>query len=349
MGNLVQRFLERRAGRNAGRHIIARLLKLLLLLQALAVLGLWWLIDGYADLARTELALLLALLAVLGLRAVLCGQNFWLSRHFGSAAPPQFRPGPLRWLRLASQEFLANLRMSSRDMAWPRLVPPATRRQGGLPLLPVLLVHGYVCNHGCWNRFSARLARAGIEHDAVDLEPPGADIDDFVPLLHDAVQRLCARSGSARVIIVAHSMGGLVARAYLRRHGEARIARVITLGTPHHGTALAGFGLGRNARQMSRKQHQPSPWLQQLAAAETPRRRALFTSIFSHHDNIVAPQTSACFEDAKNIAFGAIGHVTLACHPIILQCVIDEISSVSIAAAYTDFTASHSANLPCRF
>ena len=72
-------------------------------------------------------------------------------------------------------------------------------------------------------------------------------------------------------MIVAHSMGGLVARAYLRRHGGAQVARVITLGTPHHGTALANLAPGSNARQMSRPGGQPNAWLAQLAASETPQ------------------------------------------------------------------------------
>lgn len=38
-----------------------------------------------------------------------------------------------------------------------------------------------------------------------------------------------------RVDLLCHSHGGLIARAYLSKHGPSRIARCITLGTPHHG------------------------------------------------------------------------------------------------------------------
>jgi len=198
--------------------------------------------------------------------------------------------------------------------------------------LPVLLVHGYVCNRGYWTKLSRQLARAGIVHDGVDLEPIGADIEEFVPQVELAITELCARTGSDRVILVAHSMGGLVARAWLRRHGAARVARIITIGTPHHGTALANLAAGANARQMSRVDGAPSGWLAQMAASETPETRALITSIYSHHDNIVAPQASAQLPGARNIAFGGIGHVALASDARVLRQLLAEITIKSEVA-----------------
>ena len=111
-----------------------------------------------------------------------------------------------------------------------------------------------------------------------------------------AVETLCAAAGAPKLVIVAHSMGGLVARAWLRKHGGARLARVITLGTPHHGTCLASFGVGRNAAQMRRAgpaDGLESEWLRALAAGESAATRALVTSIYTHHDNIISPQTSS--------------------------------------------------------
>jgi pimeloyl-ACP methyl ester carboxylesterase len=93
----------------------------------------------------------------------------------------------------------------------------------------VLLIHGYACNSGYWLPMSKLLTQARISHYGIDLEPPGASIDAFVPQVRAAVQRLREATGSAQVIIVGHSMGGLVARAYLRdcaqRGGRARGAR----------------------------------------------------------------------------------------------------------------------------
>ena len=54
------------------------------------------------------------------------------------------------------------------------------------------------------------------------------------------IERAKQRSGAKQVILVAHSMGGLVARSYIQSAAyPARndVARLITLGTPHRGSA----------------------------------------------------------------------------------------------------------------
>ncbi|AYM75627.1 alpha/beta fold hydrolase [Janthinobacterium agaricidamnosum] len=303
--------------------MIARILKWLMLLQVLAVLGLAYLAMHAWGVASPAKALLLAGAMLLAVRALIVARNFWQSRRLGSPVPEQYQLGAGGVARLFFGELRATLRSSSWDMLRPRLHAADNVAGQGLP---VLLVHGYVCNRGYWTQLSRQLARAGIAHDGVDLEPIGADIEDFVPQVEQAIEVLCARTGSDRVIIVAHSMGGLVARAWLRRHGAARVARIITIGTPHHGTALANLAAGTNARQMSRIDDAPSGWLAQLAASETPETRALITSMYSHHDNIVAPQASAQLPGARNLAFGGIGHVALASDARVLRRLLAEIT-----------------------
>lgn len=303
--------------------MIARILKWLMLLQVLAVLGLAYLAMQAWGVASPMLAVLLALATLLAARALIVVRNFWESRRLGSSVPPEYQLGVMGTMRLFFGELRATLWTSSWGMLRPRLHAADTIAGQGLPLL---LVHGYVCNRGYWTKLSRQLARAGIVHDGVDLEPIGADIEEFVPQVALAIAELCARTGSDRVILVAHSMGGLVARAWLRHYGAARVARIITIGTPHHGTALANLAAGANARQMSRVDGTPSGWLAQLAASETPELRALITSIYSHHDNIVAPQSSAQLPGARNIAFGGIGHVALASDARVLRQLLAEIT-----------------------
>ncbi|OEZ83620.1 extracellular esterase EstB precursor [Janthinobacterium sp. HH106] len=303
--------------------MIARILKWLMLLQVLAVLGLAYLAMHAWGVASPAMALLLAGAMLLAVRALIVARNFWQSRRLGSPVPEQYQLGAGGAARLFFGELRATLRSSSWDMLRPRLHAADNVAGQGLP---VLLVHGYVCNRGYWTQLSRQLARAGIAHDGVDLEPIGADIEDFVPQVEQAIEALCARTGSDRVIIVAHSMGGLVARAWLRRYGAARVARILTIGTPHHGTALANLAAGTNARQMSRIDDAPSGWLAQLAASETTETRALITSMYSHHDNIVAPQASAQLPGARNLAFGGIGHVALASDARVLRRLLAEIT-----------------------
>lgn len=305
------------------------LLQLLLLLQACAAGGLAWLMH-----ARFGLSLWLAatcgIAIVLLVRLLITANNFVLTARFASATPADFHLALPARLRLFGEEFVATMLQTSWFMPKAR---PGQRIFTDSHVAPVLLLHGYGCNSGYWAQLIPLLDAARISHATLDLEPIMGDIDGYVPLVANAVDALCMRSGCDNVIIVAHSMGGLVARAYMRGHGSARVAKVITLGTPHHGTSLASFGVGHNALQMRRtggvQESQGSPWLQELSASESPATRALVISLYTHHDNIIAPQTSSELPGATNIAFGGIGHVAMGRNPRVLSRVLQEIAANS--------------------
>lgn len=301
------------------------LLQLLLFVQAAAAGLVAHALARYLGVGALP-ALAAGLATVALVRALISANNFLMSRRAASPTPDQFRLGCGAGLRLFAEEFRASMLQSSWLMPRAR---PSQRIYPGSPTPPVLLLHGYGCNSGYWSHLVPLLDAAHISHACTDLEPLGCDIDGYVPAVARAVEALCKATGAPRVTILGHSMGGLVARAYVRRHGAARVSRIITLGTPHHGTSLANLGLGANARQMRRARQGDAPesdWLRALAKEEDPASRALVTSIYSHHDNIVAPQTSSHLEGARNIAFGGVGHVALGSNPQILSCIMHELA-----------------------
>lgn len=184
------------------------------------------------------------------------------------------------------------------DFPEPRIVHDKDR-----PAL--LLIHGYVCNRAAWRPLLEAGALARCNVATVDLLPVYASIDDYAPLIDTAVERLRAASGAPAVVLVAHSMGGLAARAYLRRFGAAAVARVITIATPHAGTRFAPLGNGPNARQM----RPGSDWLRALDAALTPALRARFLSIAGTDDNLILPRASALLAGARHASIDGVGHV----------------------------------------
>lgn len=306
------------------------LLQWLLLLQAGAAVAIAWVLARYHGFDALP-ALLAGLAAVLLVRALISANNFLMSSRAASETPPEFRLGAGAGLRLFGEEFLASMLQSSWIMPRAR---PSRRIYPDAPSAPVLLLHGYGCNSGYWAHLIPLLDAARISHACADLEPLGGDIDGYVPAVAAAIEDLCRASGAQRVVILAHSMGGLAARAYLRQHGAARVARLITLGTPHHGTSLAHLGLGANARQMRRARAGDTPesdWLRTLAGQEGDATRSLVTSIYSHHDNIVAPQTSSHLSGARNIALGGVGHVALGANKQVLLCIMHELARDSAA------------------
>jgi len=172
------------------------------------------------------------------------------------------------------------------------------------------------------------VAAAGYPTDAIDLMPLLGDIDDYARDMAAAVARLTRMHGRAPVLLC-HSMGGLAARALLRQSQPCPVAHVITLGTPHRGTAMARTGRGHNVRQMA----WASPWLRQLAASEMPASRARITSIFSWHDSIVGPAGASWLEGARHIPFAGIGHVSLLCDARVRDAVLAELARVEGVSA----------------
>jgi hypothetical protein len=72
-----------------------------------------------------------------------------------------------------------------------------------------------------------------------------------------------------------------------------------------------------------------SDWLRALAAGEDGSTRALVTSLYTHHDNIVSPRESGRLEGARNLEFGGIGHVALGSNPRVLAAVMQELAALA--------------------
>jgi triacylglycerol lipase len=187
----------------------------------------------------------------------------------------------------------------------------------------VLLLHGFVCNRGLWNPWMNRLHQAGIPYLAINLEPVFGSIDRYVGAIEAAVRRMEAATSKAPVV-VAHSMGGLAIRAWLRQPAaQRRLHSVVTIGTPHAGTWLARFAMTENARQM----REGSRWLRDLRAAELRTTPGMFTCYFGNCDNIVFPAKNATLNGATNRHVPGVAHVHLAFHSAILEDVLNRTRS----------------------
>jgi len=255
----------------------------------------WWALGG-------------ALLIVFGYAAVL-GLEFIFLRRIGRDDPAP-RPSNTELLRA----WLGEVHTAPRVFCWRQpfrsnaqpdhLPSDAQGRQG------IVFIHGFVCNRALWNPWMARLRRAGVPFAAINLEPVFGSIERYVPLIDEAVRRVQAATGGPP-LIVAHSMGGLATRAWLNAHdADARVAGVVTIGTPHHGTWLARFALTASARQM--RLH--GPWVRALAQQEPPSRYARFTCFYSHCDNVAFPASTGTLPGADNRHVRGTAHVELNFH-----------------------------------
>ena len=288
-------------------------------------------------------------LALAGVAGLLLLPAWSLSLHFlcllaapreAQALPPLQPAAQLRawWAETLLAYRIFGWRQPFRHAAVADDVPAREAAGAGPARTGVVLVHGYLCNRAFWQPWQRLFAAHGIPCIAVTLEPAWGSIDDCAPGLDAAVRRMHAATGRPPVLI-GHSMGGLVIRAWLRSRGvvvgegvpeevseaeaaqrlQSLVARVITIGTPHGGTWMARFGYTVNGGQM----RQDSPWLQQLAAREPQALATRMTCWYSNSDNLVIPALAARYPGADNRLLVDQAHVQMAFMPELMQGCVD--------------------------
>jgi len=237
--------------------------------------------------------------AALGLRAGIVAVTWTFARAYPS---PARRLTAAESLRMIVGEYAAFLLIFVFILPFERLwmgrdrMRPCSR--------PLLLVHGYYCSRGVWWLLRRQLEAAGYTVATVSLAPPYTSIGKLVPRLGQQIEKVCKATGADRVALIAHSMGGLVCRSYLARHGSDRVERLITISSPHSGSELARIGLGKNAREME----PGSLWLKDLGEAGLP---VPAVAIRTPHDNFVMPQNNQRLPGAIDITLEGIGHLSV--------------------------------------
>jgi hypothetical protein len=261
-------------------------------------------------------------LAIAGFLAIALGYAIFLGAEFvamyfvartdGTQAAP--RPAELAraWLRetlVAPQVFCWR-----QPFAW-RQVPDLLEGDALQGRRGAVFIHGFVCNRGFWTPWLRRMQADRRAFVAVNLEPVFGSIDDYARGIDEAVARVALATGMAPVL-VCHSMGGLAARAWLRKRSPGlRAAHVITMGTPHRGTWLARFSHLANGRQM----RMGGPWLGALPAGNEGAGEPGFTCWVAGCDNIVFPVSTATLPGADNRVVRGAAHVDLAFEPEVME------------------------------
>jgi pimeloyl-ACP methyl ester carboxylesterase len=256
-----------------------------------------------AGLSGTAIVVVLLLLAF-GWRALLVLVSYWLA---GLGKPS---------LRLWCLETLAFTRAylaMTFAPALARLDRLRSDRDATLPLR-LVFVHGWCCNAAVWRPLLRAWRRlGGAPPEVVTLAPVLGSLDEMAAHL----ERCLARGGADRrpILLVAHSMGGLVARRWLQDAGQGRGAGLLTIGTPHAGTRVARWGPGLAARQM----RPGSQWLQRLPPVGGGAEATAVACVWSAVDAFVAPPASARPPGARAIEVTDVGHFGLLRSPMLLE------------------------------
>ncbi len=204
-------------------------------------------------------------------------------------------------------------------------------RSGGSA--PVVLVHGYGGDSSAMASIAARLGREGLEVISVDLPDGGiGDISESARVLADAV----AGTGAANVDLVGFSAGGVVARAYLEQLGGlARARYVITLGSPHHGTSIAGAAVLTDPGLCIDACAQLAPGsglLEELNEPDETPPGPVFVTVRTSLDETVIPPDTAMLDGAINIEVQSVcpgsrsGHGDLVRDPLVLGVIVETLT-----------------------
>jgi triacylglycerol lipase len=185
--------------------------------------------------------------------------------------------------------------------------PPADT---GAPPEPVVFVHGINGDSGDFKVMIDRLILDGWPQDrlsAIDYPDPswGCNVDN-AEILRQHVAKFLQQTGAAKIDLVAHSMGTLSSRKFIRDLGGAALVHTyVTLGGPHHGVPTAC--LDPLPICVHNELCADKPFLTGLNTPPVTPGPTIWVSIFSHDDHTV-PWQSSELDGAENIAFDGVDH-----------------------------------------
>jgi triacylglycerol esterase/lipase EstA (alpha/beta hydrolase family) len=163
---------------------------------------------------------------------------------------------------------------------------------------PVILVHGLYHNPAAWLVFGTRLATHGLTHQrSYAYSSFGPGFAEIVQGLAQTIREVAETAPAGRVLLVGHSLGGLVIRAACAEPEIASlVAGVVTLGAPHRGSTLANLAIGRLGRALIPE----GEVLTHLQGLPVCRARAL--SLSTPTDSMVLPLACAFLEEREKAA-----------------------------------------------
>ena len=220
-------------------------------------------------------------------------------------------------------------------------VPVAQDRPG-----PVLLVTGYGGGLDSLEPLADRLRSAG--RNAVVVDPVGDGTGDLrVQAAHvgEIADKVRRETGAPSVDVIGYSAGGVVARWWVRHGGAAVARRVLTIGSPQHGTTQAALGaeLAGGCPVACQQLIPGSDVLRRLNAGDETPAGPVWITVRSTTDRVVTPVESAALDGALNLVVqdscpgATTSHGALPADPVTLAA-LDSTLGATPPAAPTDVT-----------
>jgi triacylglycerol lipase len=203
-----------------------------------------------------------------------------------------------------------------RSLWRPRTISP------GQPL--IILAHGLYHNASAWFLFKRRLEAAGFHNIyAPSYTSFFTSFDATLEKFERLVRSVREDAGGVPVILIGHSLGGLLSRVYAEKAESMDIPEfIITLGTPHLGSKMAAFGVGALAQSLLFR----GPLFTKIENG-SPHLPCPGISFFSPVDNLVLPAEALKAPYAGWLYYetGPVSHVAMLFSKQIVRNVIEVI------------------------
>lgn len=208
------------------------------------------------------------------------------------------RPRTLDRLSALGGEALSFARQA---LLMPRDLEPVSARGGDAAERDLVVVlHGLFATAGPMRPIRRRLERDGARTLALTYEP-GPGVEQIASRVADALSK---EAPDARVHLVGHSLGGVVARFYAERAADPRVVQTVSLASPFagvRGAALLGFGAARDLDPGSALLREI-----RLSRAEIPH-----LSVVADADTIVRPPLAHALPGGDVVIMRGRGHAGL--------------------------------------
>jgi triacylglycerol lipase len=190
-------------------------------------------------------------------------------------------------------------------------------RDGDRPLIgaaqdkpgPVVLVPGYGGSTHGLGRLAGKLRAHGRTAAVFHLPGNGTgDLREQARALSGFVTRI--RGDAPSVDVIGYSAGGIVTRLWISDFGGRAITRrVVTLGSPHHGTRVAGLAraFASSSCPAACQQLAPdSPVLGELNDGDETPDGPLWTAVYTSMDQVVTPPDSGRLDGATTVRLQSV-------------------------------------------
>lgn len=175
---------------------------------------------------------------------------------------------------------------------------------------PILFVHGWNSDASTWDTMIANFKAAGwtdaqLHRWSYDTSQSNALTAQEVAAHVDSIR---SSTGADKVDVIAHSMGSLSSRYYLKNlDGDLRVDDWISLGGPNHGTDTASFCASTACSEM----RLGSEFLAALNSGDESPGTPAYATYWSACDSVINPDSSVPVDGAANTQTACVSHSEL--------------------------------------